>query len=557
MLHLSESLAKLNTKNNNIVLSYSLFSSGTGVSTFEKYGRNFIEWLSKKEEYRGYKIYINHASEPISSAGQQSHLNGYWRNYKYISNILKGWDITLITDSDGNLFRNWIKSELGWGVITHHWHLSQKCVWDRFYKGGVEWREDEYKKRFITINGNMVNEHKPMVMKMFTDLNLWDSSHWSFNQHTNFGMEIYRDKDDLFQIFGNLVPLFNESFLYIVTETVSQNFYDDSDVPMDFLSKMGRALWYPTPFVVVGNCGVLRRLKEMGFQTFDKWWDESYDDMEELNERMKSIYRLVEWISNLSQSEMLKIRNEMIPVFNHNRKILKELSDREDLEISKIFSNLGYEKFDYTTMIEYKLDKTSVYYYKELDGGGTTFGVNALRGEEVQRRIAKGKILEMCSGPGFMGAYLNENGFATHLYLSDINVENRECIETTIRSNGLTNVEFILSDGFDGIPKNLKFDTIVSNPPHFATNRPDGYRSKHEKLISLDADMRIHRALFKSADKFLNPNGKIVLVENATGISEKDIRTMVDGKWGVEYVEYSSYGWEGESTFYTIILYLL
>lgn len=557
MLHLSESLAKLNTKNNNIVLSYSLFSSGTGVSTFEKYGRNFIEWLSKKEEYRGYKIYINHASEPISSAGQQSHLNGYWRNYKYISNILKGWDITLITDSDGNLFRNWIKSELGWGVITHHWHLSQKCVWDRFYKGGVEWREDEYKKRFITINGNMVNEHKPMVMKMFTDLNLWDSSHWSFNQHTNFGMEIYRDKDDLFQIFGNLVPLFNESFLYIVTETVSQNFYDDSDVPMDFLSKMGRALWYPTPFVVVGNCGVLRRLKEMGFQTFDKWWDESYDDMEELNERMKSIYRLVEWISNLSQSEMLKIRNEMIPVFNHNRKILKELSDREDLEISKIFSNLGYEKFDYTTMIEYKLDKTSVYYYKELDGGGTTFGVNALRGEEVQRRIAKGKILEMCSGPGFMGAYLNENGFATHLYLSDINVENRECIETTIRSNGLTNVEFILSDGFDGIPKNLKFDTIVSNPPHFATNRPNGYRSKHEKLISLDADMRIHRALFESADKFLNPNGKIVLVENATGISEKDIRTMVDGKWGVEYVEYSSYGWEGESTFYTIILYLL
>ena len=403
----------------------------------------------------------------------------------------------------------------------------------------------------------MHNTHKPMVMKMFTDLNLWDSSHWSFNLHTNFGMEIYRDKDDLFQIFQNLVPLFNDSFLYIVTETVSDNYYKNFNVEMDFLSKMGRALWYPTPFVVVGNRGVLRRLKEMGFLTFDKWWDESYDEIENLNERMESIHRLVEWISNLSQSEMLRIRNEMIPIFNHNRKVMKLLDAKEDLEISKIFTNLGYEKFDYTTMIKYELNNTSVYYYKELDGGGTTFGVTALKGEEVQKRIVRGNILEMCSGPGFMGAYLNDIGLADKLYLSDINVENKECIDVTIRENGLTNVEFIKSNGFDSIPEGLKFDTIVSNPPHFATNRPNGYRSKHEKLISLDEDMRIHKSIFEDADKFLNPGGKIVLVENATGISEEDIRKMVDGKWGIEYVEYSDYGWEGESTFYTIILYLL
>lgn len=555
MLYINESLAKVNHQTKTIILNYSLFSSGTGVSTFEKYGKTFISWLG--DNYKGYKVYINQASEPITSAGPQSQINRYWENYKTICKELDGWDVTLITDSDGGEFRTLIRQQFGWEVLTYHWHFSQKCVWDRFYKGGVEWRDEEYKRKFITINGNMHNTHKPMVMKMFTDLNLWDSSHWSFHQHTNFGMEIYRDKDDLFQIFGNLVPLFNESFLYIVTETVSDNLYKDSNVPMDFLSKMGRALWYPTPFVVVGNCGVLRRLREMGFVTFNQWWDESYDEIEDLNERMKYLYRLVEWISKLSQSEMLQIRNEMIPVFNHNRKVMKLLDERENLEISKIFTNLGYEKFNYTTMLKYELNNTSVYYYKELDGGGTTFGVNALRGEEVQKRIVKGNILEMCSGPGFMGAYLNDIGLADKLYLSDINVENKECIEATIEENGLTNVEFIKSDGFDSIPEGLKFDTIVSNPPHFATNRPNGYRSKHEKLISLDADMKIHKSLFDSADKFLNPNGRIVLVENATGISENDIRKMVDGKWGIDYVEYSGYGWKGESTFYTIILYLL
>lgn len=557
MLYIDTSLAKVNHQTKTILLNYSLFSSGTGVSTFEKYGRGLVKWISGNEEFEGYHIYISQTSEPLSSAGFQSEINRYFENYKSITDSLKHHTVTLISDSDSLEFSEWIKSELGWETIPYHWHFSQKCVMDRFYKGGVEWRSEDYKKRLITINGNMNNTHKPMVMKMFTDLNLWDSSHFSFHQHTNFGMEIYRDKDDLFQIFGNLVPLFNQTFLYLITETVSDNFYDNSNVPMDFMSKMGRGLWYPTPFVVVGNCGVLRRLREMGFVTFDKWWDESYDEIEDLNERMKYLYRLVEWISKLSQSEMLQIRNEMIPVFNHNRKLMLELDRKENLEISKIFSNLGYEKFNYTTMLEHKLDNTTVYYYKELDGGGTTFGINALKGEEVQKRIRKGNILEICSGPGFMGAYLNDIGLADKLYLSDINVENKECIDETIKQNGLTNVEFIKSNIFNSIPTDLKFDTIVSNPPHFATTRPNGYRSKHEELISLDEDMKIHKDIFDNADRFLNSSGKLVLVENATGISESDIRNLIGTKWGVEYVEYSEYEWKGKSTFYTIILYLL
>jgi methylase of polypeptide subunit release factors len=208
-------------------------------------------------------------------------------------------------------------------------------------------------------------------------------------------------------------------------------------------------------------------------------------------------------------------------------------------------------------MLKYELENTSVYYHKELDGGGTTFGVEALRGEEVQKRIVRGNILELCSGPGFMGAYLNDIGLADTLHLSDINIENEECIDRTIKQNGLTNVKFIQSSVFERIPTDLKFDTIISNPPHFATNRENGYRSNHERLISLDEDMKIHKSIFEDADKYLNPNGRLILVENATGISEEDIKKLIGNKWGIEYVEYSDYNWKGKSTFYTIILYLL
>jgi methylase of polypeptide subunit release factors len=156
-----------------------------------------------------------------------------------------------------------------------------------------------------------------------------------------------------------------------------------------------------------------------------------------------------------------------------------------------------------------------------------------------------------------MGAYLNDIGLADKLYLSDVNIENEECIDRTIKQNGLKNVKFIQSSVFEMIPTELKFDTIISNPPHFATNRVEGYRSNHEKLISLDEDMKIHKCIFEDADKYLNPNGRLILVENATGISEEDIKKLIGNKWGIEYVEYSDYNWKGKSTFYTIILYLL
>jgi hypothetical protein len=557
MLNINKSYAKVNHSKKKIVLNYCMFSSGRGVSTFERWGKEFVIWLSNQPQYNDYHIYISQTSEPLSSAGVQSEGNQYFQNYKRIAHYLKGREVTLISDSDSPAFSSWIWERLGWKTLPYHWHFSQMCTYESFYKGGVTHRIEGYTKRFITINGNMQNEHKPMVMKMWSDLNLWDSSYFSFHPHQNFGMKIYRDKDDLYRIFGNLIPLFKKSFLYVVTETVSDNYYEGTNIPMDFMSKMGRALWYPTPFVVVGNFGVLRRLREMGFKTFDSFWDESYDEMWELDKRMKYIYSLIEWISNLSDSDVLEMRNGMIPIFEHNREVLKRLNEKESLETSEIFTTFGYEEFEYETMLKYELENTSVYYHKELDGGGTTFGVQALRGEEVQKRIVRGNILELCSGPGFMGAYLNDIGLADKLYLSDVNIENEECIDRTIKQNGLKNVKFIQSSVFEMIPTELKFDTIISNPPHFATNRVEGYRSNHEKLISLDEDMKIHKCIFEDADKYLNPNGRLILVENATGISEEDIKKLIGNKWGIEYVEYSDYNWKGKSTFYTIILYLL
>jgi methylase of polypeptide subunit release factors len=199
----------------------------------------------------------------------------------------------------------------------------------------------------------------------------------------------------------------------------------------------------------------------------------------------------------------------------------------------------------------------SVFYEKRFDGGGTTFGFNAITKSNIIDKIQdQGDVLEICSGPGFIGYTLLKYNKVNRLVLSDINPEVRDGIETTNRFNNLK-VEFIQSDCFDSMEDSNKFDTIVSNPPHFKTERPNGYRSSEEKLISLDYDMQFHKKFFESAHKFLNPNGKVVLIENCDGVTEEDIRVLSNQNFSVESVDYDSYGWEGKSTFYTIILRLL
>ena len=550
---------KVDNINKFIYFNYFIFSSGN--MFFEKYAFDFVIELVNSKKYTDYKIIIDQSSEPISNAGKQSSTNGYLNNYKLIAPHLKNKEVYFISDNSSKEFKEWIKKEFGWKHITYHFHFSN-IVTNLFLEFPIKTKSDSYKKKIIIINGNMDNEHKSLAKKMMTDLNLWDISYWSFGDNTNFGMEIYQHSKNLFMIFQKLIPLFENSFLYVVTETSADNTYTDTNIRVDFMSKMGRALILPMPFVVIGNMGVLKHLKELGFKTFSDWFDESYDDIENLEKRMKKIKDLIKSLTDITIEEQLKIRNEMMDIFIHNRKILNEMMNNEEkninLEIPNFLTKFGYEPINYEIMEEYNINKFTIFYHKNLDGGGTTFGINALNSPNVKKQIKSGNILEICSGPGFMGFWTYYHEYAKKLFLLDINSENEEYINKTIDYNTIgNNTKFKQSNVFDSFTDNIIFDTIISNPPHFKTQRPGGYRNENEKLISLDENMEFHIKFFKDVKRFMDKNSRIILIENCDGVTEEDIREMTKNDFRVELVEYNKYGWQGESTFYTIILYLL
>ena len=81
-------------------------------------------------------------------------------------------------------------------------------------------------------------------------------------------------------------------------------------------------LWKPIIaqqiFVVHGNLGYLKKLREMGFRTFDSVFDESYDLEQNPNKRIEKIVSLCRYLRTVDKSKIYR-ETESIRQHNLNR----------------------------------------------------------------------------------------------------------------------------------------------------------------------------------------------------------------------------------------------
>jgi hypothetical protein len=62
-------------------------------------------------------------------------------------------------------------------------------------------------------------------------------------------------------------------------------------------------------------------MKEAGYKTFDKWWDESYDEEENHMLRLKKIVDIIDWIETLSYDRLFEIYQDMLPILEYNLRV--------------------------------------------------------------------------------------------------------------------------------------------------------------------------------------------------------------------------------------------
>lgn len=179
-------------------------------------------------------------------------------------------------------------------VRYHRLHLLSKALFrDLLDTGKVSLGEFPYVKHLPeTDSVNLLQKKTPIKIDRLLDFNM--ANILSFEDHI-------------------------QTFVSVVTETLTNK-------NTLFLSEK---IWKPIacghPFMVLGGKGTLKKLKEYGFKTFDRWFDESYDMENEMENRCDMILNQLEVYKNKTIDELKLVRDEMKEICEFNQKRFLEM----------------------------------------------------------------------------------------------------------------------------------------------------------------------------------------------------------------------------------------
>lgn len=125
------------------------------------------------------------------------------------------------------------------------------------------------------------------------------------------------------------------SFLFLVSET------NVNTGQLFFSEKVFKPIAIGMPFLLLGNPGSLAVLREMGFVTFDQWWDESYDHETSLCARIEAILDILEFLSCRTNDLKIEWRKEMQPVLQHNQDLYRLISHKN--QAKEVFNRIKQE----------------------------------------------------------------------------------------------------------------------------------------------------------------------------------------------------------------------
>ena len=85
------------------------------------------------------------------------------------------------------------------------------------------------------------------------------------------------------------------------------------------------------PIIQYGPPHSISTLKELGFKTFDKWWSEEYDLIEDNSSRLLEVLKVIKKINELSKQELLDMYLDMKNILVYNYNLLKSFKGKFDI----------------------------------------------------------------------------------------------------------------------------------------------------------------------------------------------------------------------------------
>jgi hypothetical protein len=111
------------------------------------------------------------------------------------------------------------------------------------------------------------------------------------------------------------VDIYNQTAYTLVCETEA-----DASTHSFFTEKIAKPMLAGRPFVVLANQHYLKRLKQLGFQTFESVIDESYDNIEDHSTRWHQALIQMRWLAGQDPTE---IYAQSADTLQHNQQLMQ------------------------------------------------------------------------------------------------------------------------------------------------------------------------------------------------------------------------------------------
>ena len=276
--------------------------------------------------------YIFWDQEPVYRENLQTFLKQFLEIYDAKKTVLitserNSNDVAWVCDTYGIVadyyfFHGW--AALDWYRGYNHSFLSQPWPDRKFYHAficpnNIVGGQRSHRLRLLSelgrrgcINQNLISfpatcpyEHKS-VMELFQEHNLLFPK--------NLSLPLIIDNGKNHSGDSHRIDFWTQSmkcFCHVVTETV----YDDNRIHIT--EKTFKPIVLQQPFLIVGNRGALKYLRDYGFQTFGDLWDEDYDDLDH-EHRIRAVADICEDITSWSLSKMQQAQLKIANVVRHN-----------------------------------------------------------------------------------------------------------------------------------------------------------------------------------------------------------------------------------------------
>ena len=167
----------------------------------------------------------------------------------------------------------------------------------------VQKQLDKHRHRFPMVLNRTAERDNPVEIQQ-DDLKYFQKSYFSIVGETLFYKKITEYRPNSLSTYGNL-----------------------------FLSeKMFKPFAVKHPFVVLNFPGSLAAVRQLGFRTFSPWIDETYDTIEDDEERLLAVFAEVQRLCNQTEQQWLEWQQGVRDIVEHNFRWLLEDKD------------LGYDK---------------------------------------------------------------------------------------------------------------------------------------------------------------------------------------------------------------------